>query len=149
MTDNLVFMMGEYEALVPGDRFYAWNHLWLQEDGDALKVGLTSYAVRLLQDVFFLDWTIDANTDVSARQEIGEIESSKAVSSLYAPEDGHVLNFNDAPLDDPSAVNTSGYDQGWLYRFRTEAELLSPGDYLDVLNDGWEDTQRMIKGQLN
>ena len=149
MTDNLVFMMGEYEALVPGARRYAENHLWLQEDGDALRVGLTSYAVRLLQDVFFLDWTIDSDTEVRARQEIGEIESSKAVSSLFAPVDGHVLEFNDAPLEDPSAINTSGYDDGWLYRFRTQAALLSPQDYLGVLNDGWEDTQRMIKGQLN
>jgi glycine cleavage system H protein len=149
MTDNLVFMMGEYEALVPGDRRYAENHLWLKDDGDALKVGLTSYAVRLLQDVFFLDWTIDSDTEVRGRQEIGEIESSKAVSSLFAPCDGHVLEFNDAPLEDPSAINTSGYDEGWLYRFRTQATLLSPQDYLEVLNDGWEDTQRMIKGQLN
>ena len=82
MADDLVFMMGEFEALVPGDRRYAENHLWLQEDGDGLKVGLTSYAVRLLQDVYFLDWTVDPQTNVVARQEIGEIESSKAVSSL-------------------------------------------------------------------
>ena len=147
--DNLVFMMGEYEALVPGDRRYAENHLWLQQDGDALRVGFTSYAVRLLQDVFFLDWTIDANTDVRAQQEIGEIESSKAVATLFAPVDGQVLEFNEAPLEDPSAINTSGYDAGWLYRFRTEAKLLSPHDYLAVLEGGWEDTQRIIKGQLN
>jgi len=149
MSDDLVFMMGEFEALVPGDRRYAENHLWLQQDGDALRVGFTSYAVRLLQDVFFLDWTIDANTDVNAGHEIGEIESSKAVSSLFAPVDGRVLEFNDAPLDDPSAINISGYDGGWLYRFRTEASLLSPHDYLELLEGGWEDTQRMIKGQLN
>ena len=112
-------------------------------------MGLTSYAVRLLQDVFFLDWTIDPGTEVRARQEIGEIERSKAVSSLIAPVDGHVLEFIDAPLEDPSSINTSGYDGGWLYRFRTDSTLLSPQDYLAVLEGGWEDTQRMIKGQLN
>ena len=149
MADDLVFMMGEFEALVPGDRRYAENHLWLQEDGDALKVGLTSYAVRLLQDVYFLDWTVDPQTTVAAWQEIGVIESSKAVSSLFAPVDGQVIEFNDVPLEDPSAINTAGYGDGWLYRFQTEATLLDPQEYLAVLDSGWEDTQRMIKGQLN
>ena len=149
MADDLVFMMGEFEALVPGDRRYAENHLWLQEDGDFLKVGLTSYAVRLLQDVYFLDWSVDSHSNVLAGQEIGEIESSKAVSSLFAPVDGQVLEFNDVVLEDPSAINTAGYGDGWLYRFRTDAVLLDPQEYLAVLDSGWEDTQRMIKGQLN
>ena len=149
MSDHLVFMMGEYEAIVPTDRKYAENHLWLQEDDGALRVGLTSYAVRLLQDVYFLDWTIDAGTRVLARQEIGEIESSRAVSSLFAPAEGRLMEFNDAPLDDPSTINTSGYETGWLYRFQTDATLLSPEEYVELLDGGWEQTQRLIKGQLN
>ena len=84
-----------------------------------------------------------------AGQEIGEIESSKAVSSLFAPVDGQVLEFNDVALEDPSAINTAGYGDGWLYRFRTDAVLLDPQEYLAVLDSGWEDTQRIIKGQLN
>ena len=99
--------------------------------------------------MYFLDWTVDPQTNVVARQEIGEIESSKAVSSLFAPVDGQVIEFNDVPLEDPSAINTAGYGDGWLYRFQTEATLLDPQEYLAVLDSGWEDTQRMIKGQLN
>ncbi|GIT29885.1 MAG: hypothetical protein Ct9H300mP1_19310 [Planctomycetaceae bacterium] len=116
----------------------------------APKVGLTSYAVRLLQDVYFLDWTVDPQTNVVARQEIGEIESSKAVSSLFAPVERAGDRIpKDVPLEDPSAINTAGYGDGWLYRFQTEAALLDPQEYLAVLDSGWEDTQRMIKGQLN
>jgi len=150
MSEDLVFMMGEYEARFPIDRQYCSSHLWLQSDeSGAYRVGFTSYSVRLLQDVYFLDWSIDANTAVRAKKEIGEIESSKALSTLYAPFDGQVLDFNEALLDDPSTINTDNYGNGWLFRFKTEGELLTPAQYIDELEGGWEDTQRMIKGQLN
>jgi len=142
-------MMGEYAAAIPADRLYVENHLWLQNHGDHFRVGFTTYSVRLLQDVYFLDWQIDSDTDVADRQEIGEIESSKAVSSLYAPAAGRVLEFNSAVLDDPSAINTDNYDTGWLYKFQTDAGMLSPTAYVEFLEGGWEDTQRMLKGQLN
>ncbi len=149
MADDLVFMMGEYQASLPADRQYAENHLWLQVDQEALRVGFTAYSVRLLQDVFFLDWTIDANTVVRGRQEIGEIESSKAVATLFAPADGEVLEFNESLLDDPSMINTDNYGDGWLYRFRSSRAFLSPSEYLELLEQGWGDTQRMLKGQIN
>ena len=149
MADALTFMMGEYEARIPCDRLYAENHLWLQEAAGGFRVGFTAYSVRLLQDVYFLDWTIDPHTKVEKKQPIGQIESSKAVSDLFAPTDGKVKDFNEILLNDPSAINTDGYGTGWLYHFETLSKLLSPEEYLQVLEAGWEKTQRMIKGQLN
>lgn len=149
MSDPLVFLMGKYEARIPTERRYSTNHLWLQEDGGAYRVGFTAYSVRLLQDVYFLDWTVDAGAEVRVKQEIGQIESSKALSSLYAPADGRILEFNPALLDDPSAINTDGYGAGWLFRFATDAPLLSPPDYVALLEQGWDETQRMLKGQMN
>ncbi len=149
MSDDLIFMMGNYEARFPTDRGYAENHLWLQQQGDVYRVGFTAYSVRLLQDVYFLDWTVDADSDVKHKQEIGEVESSKALSSLYAPADGRLVTFNDAVLDDPSVINTDNYAAGWLYEFATKAPLMSPDEYLQLLEGGWEATQRMIKGQMN
>jgi glycine cleavage system H protein len=148
MADDLVFMMGKYEARIPIDRLYAENHHWLQSEGGAYRVGFTAYSVRLLQDVYFLDWDIDPHTSVKRKQEIGQIESSKAVSTLHAPADGRVLDFNAGLLNDPSAINTDGYHGGWLYRFETQARLLSPPEYVALLEATWEDTQRMIKGQI-
>ena len=148
MPDDLVFMMGKYEARIPADRAYSTNHLWLQRHDGAYRVGFTAYSVRLLQDVYFLDWTIDPDTPVRHRQEIGQIESSKALSSLYAPADGRVLAFNEALLDDPSAINTDGYARGWLFTFATDAPLLTPPEYVHLLEDGWEDAQRHINGQV-
>ena len=149
MPDELIFMMGKYEARIPADRHYTTNHLWLKLDGSRYQVGFTAYSVRLLQDVFFLDWGIDPNTVVREKQDIGVIESSKALSTLYAPCDGTVGEFNELLLDDPSGINTDGYGDGWLFTFETDAELLSPEDYRKLLEDSWEDTQRVIKGQIN
>jgi len=149
MSDPIVFMMGKFEALIPTDRLYAENHLWLQEAAGGFRVGLTAYSVRLLQDVYFLDWSIDPNTPVRKKQDIGQIESSKAVSDLYSPADGTLINFNERLLDDPSAINTDNYGDGWLYHLDTQAKLMSPKEYVAHLEDGWENTQRMIKGQLN
>ena len=149
MSQDLVFMMGEYEATIPGDRFYSENHLWLQATESCFQVGFTSYSVRLLQDVYFLEWSLDPNTEVQKRQEIGEIESSKALSTLYAPNDGRILEFNERLLDDPSTINTDNYGAGWLFRFQTDAGLLTPSEYVEVLEKGWEETQRLLKGQMN
>src|SRR5690606_260989 len=112
MADDLVFMMGKFEAHIPTDRMYSENHLALLPCGDRFRVGFTAYSVRLLQDVYFLDWNIDPQTDVAHQQEIGEIESSKALSSLYAPRAGRVLQFNEQLLSDPSAINTDPYGGG-------------------------------------
>jgi glycine cleavage system H protein len=150
MPDDLVFAMGKYEARIPQDRLYANNHLWLMPlEAGGYRVGFTAYSVRLLQDVYFLDWTIDPDTAVRHRQEIGEIESSKALSTLYAPADGRVIAFNEALLDDPSTINTDSYGAGWLFDFQSEAAFLQPGEYLQKLNAGWERDQNLIKGQMH
>lgn len=149
MPDDQVFMMGKFAARIPADRLYAENHMWLQPAGDALRVGFTAYSVRLLQDVYFLSWSIDPDTAVRRKQEIGEIESSKAVSTLYAPCEGRVLRFNEALLNDPTPINTDNYGQGWLFEFQTDSPLLGPDEYVALLEAGWEQTQRTIKGQMN
>ena len=77
------------------------------------------------------------------------MESSKALSTLYAPADGRIVAFNDAVLDDPSVINTDNYGAGWLFEFATDAQTLTPTEYLEHLAAGWESTQRMIKGQMN
>lgn len=149
MAEDLVFMMGKFAARIPRDRSYVESHLWLQPEGGKYRVGFTAYSVRLLQDVYFLNWSIDPGTRVRKKQELGEIESSKALSTLYAARNGHVGEFNPQLLNDPSAINTDNYGGGWLYEFTTDEPLLTPEEYLKVLEDGWEDTQRMIKGQIN
>ena len=149
MPDDLTFAMGLYEARVPTDRLYSPHHMWLQPKGDGYRAGLTAYSVRLLQDVYFLDWQADPPMTVAKRQEIGEVESSKAVSSLYAPAAGQITAFNPDLLDDPSHINADGYGRGWLFDMTTGDTLLTPQEYVTLLSEIWDDTQRTIKGQMN
>ncbi len=148
-SDPLVFMMGQFAARIPLDRSYVESHFWFRPEGLYWRVGFTAYSVRLLQDVYFLNWYIDADTPVRKKQEIGEIESSKAVSSLYVPCDGRIVRFNERVASDPTPINTDNYGEGWLYELETSAPLLSAADYVAVLEAGWDKTQRMIKGQMN
>src|SRR6478672_1045318 len=92
---SLTFMMGKFAAEFPTDRRYAQNHMWGQPRGEVFRFGFTAYAVRLLQDVYFLDWAVDAGGDLAERQEIGSIESKKAESSLYAPVAGRLMRFKE------------------------------------------------------
>lgn len=148
---NLIFKMGEFEAHFPTDRMYAKNHMWAKQVSEnTLRFGLAAYAVRLLQDVYFLDWELAAGTSVRQGDQIGDIESSKAESSLHAPLSGTLSDFNRALLKDPSAINVDKYDTGWLFEMQSDVRtLLSPEKYLEHLEAVWEVTQRTIKGQLN
>ena len=114
------------------------------------KFGFTAYAVRLLQDVYFLDWTVDPETTVQEKAEIGSIESKKAESDLYAPIAGTVICLNDQLLRDPSTINVDKYGDGWLFEMAGVGDnLLSVDEYITHLDAVWEVTQRTIKGQLN
>lgn len=152
MPQELTFLMGKYEATFPTDRVYAANHVWLlpiEGEYHWYRVGLTAYSVRLLLDVYFLAWNLPAGSEITDRQELGEIESSKAVSSLYAPAAGTLVAYNIALLDNPAAINADTYGSGWMYEIRSSAEFLSPQRYIDFLASGWDATQRMLKGQVN
>jgi glycine cleavage system H protein len=151
MAEELIFMMGEFEARFPADRLYAKNHMWAQPQASgAIRCGFGAYAVRLLQDVYFLEWDYTAGTPVRERQKIGFIESSKAESELFSPLTGDLSLINDELMSDPSAINTDKYARGWIFEITGDnAPLLTPEVYLQHLESVWEVTQRTIKGQLN
>ncbi len=159
MSGDLIFMMGKYEAKLPTDRRYAKNHMWAQHcdaeprsprETSLWRFGFSAYAVRLLQDVYFLDWTIDAGTVLNERQAIGNIESSKAESELYAPAAGTLIEFNQQLLTDPSAINVNTYGPGWLFAMESDGDsLLSPEQYVIHLETAWKVAERTIKGQFN
>lgn len=153
---DLIFMMGKFEARFPTDRLYAKNHMWAKVYGDGadgergFRFGFSAYAVRLLQDVYFLEWTIDGDTPIREKQTIGAIESSKAESELYAPLDGRLTEFNPRLLKDPTSINVDTYGDGWLFHMTAGGDtLLSPEAYLEHLAAAWKIAERTIKGQAN
>jgi glycine cleavage system H protein len=150
VSEPLTFLMGNFEAQFPTDRQYARNHMWAQRQGDVIRFGFAAYAVRLLQDVYFLDWIVAEGTALTEKQEIGQIESKKAESSLYSPASGTLIRFNQELLSDPSAINVDKYGGGWLFEMAADGPaLLTPSDYIEHLASVWEVTQRTIKGQMN
>lgn len=150
MPESFTFLMGKHPALLPGELRYCKNHMWCRPGADGLHAfGFSAYAVRLMQDVYFLEWRIDPGF-VTLKQEIGYIETQKATSGLYAPVAGRIERFNEELLNDPSAINADGYGRGWLFDLSGPLEdTLSVREYHDFLTTAWAQAQRLIKGQLN
>jgi len=151
MPDDRTFMMGKFAAHLPGGLRYACrNHMWCRQAGEGFRFGFTAYAVRLMQDVYFLDWTVSPGDSLTLLQQIGHIETSKAESDLYAPLAGLVVCFNQDLLKDPSAVNVDKYGAGWLFELAGDSgEMVGVDEYYQYLADNWENTQRHIKGKIN
>jgi glycine cleavage system H protein len=150
MADELTFMMGKYAARLPLDRRYARNHMWCRENGACNRFGFTTYAVRLMQDVYFLDWHVSPGDSLTQLQQIGHIETSKATSDLFAPMAGTLVEFNAELLKDPSGINVDCHGNGWLFELAGDASgLMNSEQYREFLEKSWDNTQRIIKGKIN
>src|SRR5690349_5556971 len=97
----------------PENLRYAKSHEWARIDGDRATIGITDFAQHELGDVVYLDLP-KVGQSFRAGASFGTVESVKAVSDLYAPLSGEVLEINEALLDAPEGVNNSPYDNGWM-----------------------------------
>ena len=101
----------------PGDLKYTKEHEWVRLDGGDGTVGITDYAQDQLGDIVYVDLP-DVGTQVTYLEKLGEIESVKAVSELFSPVSGEVVEVNGALTDKPELVNASPYGEGWMLRVR-------------------------------
>lgn len=99
--------------LVPDDLRYSTDHEWARPGEGRVRVGITDYAQDALGDVVFVDLPAVGKV-VSAGDVLGEVESTKSVSELYAPVSGRVVEVNAALGDAPERVNEDPYGQGWI-----------------------------------
>lgn len=118
---------------IPEDNRYAKSHEYAHPEGEISVVGITDYAQKELGDVVMVELPV-VGTQVDANEEMGSIESVKAVSDLFAPVSGEVVEVNEALTEKPELVNTDPYGDGWLIKIRmsdpTELdELMSPEEY--------------------
>jgi glycine cleavage system H protein len=103
-----------------------------------------------MQDVYFLDWVVTGGDTVQHLQQIGHIETSKAVADLFAPIAGTVVEFNRDLLKDPTPINLDMYGAGWLFDLEGDAGItIGVSEYHQFLEANWEKTQRLIKGKIN
>ena len=110
---------------IPDDRRYSKEHEWaLLEDAGTVLVGISEFAQAELGDVVYVELP-KAGERVKAGGQIGEIESVKAVSDLFSPVSGEIVEVNDAVKQKPELVNDSPYENGWLLRIKPDdpAEL--------------------------
>jgi glycine cleavage system H protein len=117
----------------PEDNRYAKSHEYVHLEGNVATIGITDYAQKELGDVVFVELP-HVGTELEAGDELGSIESVKAVSELFSPVTGVVVEINEALADNPALVNTDPYGDGWMIRVRlsdpTEVdELMTAEEY--------------------
>lgn len=118
---------------VPKELLYTKEHEWIRVDGDIATVGITAYAAGELGDVVFVELpAVGAQT--KQMEPFGTIEAVKAVSDLFAPVSGQVVEVNETLSDKPEVVNSDPYGEGWMIKVKMadKAELnnlLSPEAY--------------------
>jgi glycine cleavage system H protein len=107
------------EASYPEDLLYHREHDWvrIEDDGETAVMGITWYAQDALGEVVFFD-APDVGSTISQDESYAEIESVKAVSEVFAPMSGEVLEVNSKLADDPAVVNDDAYGEGWLVKVK-------------------------------
>ena len=118
----------------PEDNRYAKSHEYVHLEGDTATIGITEYAQKELGDVVFVELP-RVGAELEAGDELGSIESVKAVSELFSPVTGVVTEVNEALADNPALVNTDPYGDGWMVRLKasdaTELDELMTADEYD------------------
>ncbi len=123
--------------VIPPDLRYTREHEWVRVDDGTGTVGITDYAQDQLGDVVYVDLP-SPGKQLSQLAVFGEIESVKAVSELYAPVSGEVVESNGALADKPELINESPYSEGWIMKLRLTEEsevenLLTADQYSDYI----------------
>ena len=122
--------------LVPGDLQYTRSHEWVRVEDGVATVGITDHAQDELGDVVFVELPEQGAT-LAAGDSFGAVESVKAVSDLYAPVGGEVVEVNGTLEDSPEKINEDPYGEGWILKLRVsdEGDLLSAPDYERLLEE--------------
>ncbi len=121
---------------VPQELRYTTDHEWARLEDARVRVGLTEFAQEALGDIVFVQLP-SVGDNVAKGGELGEVESTKSVSQVYAPVSGTVVEVNTALTEAPERINTDAYGEGWLCVIEPSApgeldELLDAAGYLSL-----------------
>ncbi len=106
---------------VPAELLYTTEHEWVERDNNTVTVGITDWAQGELGDVVFVELP-EVGADIKQGEAFGTIEAVKAVSDLYSPVTGKVVEINSALDDDPMVINQNPYGDGWMIKIELEDE---------------------------
>lgn len=121
---------------IPSDLRYTEEHEWIRIEGPMAWIGITDYAQGELGDIVFVELPSAGDT-IEKTKEFGTIEAVKAVSEMYSPLSGKVVEINTALEDDPMIVNRDPYGEGWMIKIEMSNlsevdQLLNAADYGDL-----------------
>ena len=126
--------------MIPDDLRYTAEHEWVKVIDGGVRVGITDHAQEALGDIVFV--TLPApGTSVEAGQPLGEVESTKSVSDIYAPLSGEILARNDVLDARPELVNADAYGEGWMIEIKLADPsavdgLLDAASYAKLVSEG-------------
>ncbi|KAA3635555.1 MAG: glycine cleavage system protein GcvH [Calditrichaeota bacterium] len=123
---------------IPADLRYTKEHEWVKLEGTTAIIGVTDFAQSNLTDITFFEFP-EIGREVNQMEEIGVIETSKAVSDIFSPVSGKVVAVNDALDDNPETVNSDPYGDGWLVKIEVKdasefEALLSADAYKELID---------------
>jgi len=126
--------------MVPAELRYTKDHEWAKPEGNRYRIGITAYAQEQLGDVVFVELP-KVGAKVTAKQSFGVVESVKAVSDLFAPLSGEVVEVNGDLPGAPQTVNEDPYGKGWMIVIAPSKPdevngLLTSGQYEELLKEG-------------
>ena len=117
--------------MYPTDCLYSKDHEWIRVEGDTCTLGITAFAQDELGEIVFVE-TPEAGTRFAAHDEIGTVESVKAVAEIYTPVGGEVVAVNEALADQPELVNEDPHGRGWMVRLRIDPQSPDLGELMDA-----------------
>ncbi len=121
----------------PEDLHYTTSHEWVRVDGDVGTIGITDYAQKELGEIVYLELP-EVGHMFNADEEFGTVESVKAVSELFTPLAGEIVEVNKAAIAEPGIVNDDPFGDGWLLKMKLTtdeeiAKLMSAADYAEYV----------------
>ncbi len=125
------------ELILPEDLRYTKDHEWAKKEGDKVRVGITDFAQDQLGDIVFVELP-EVDASFEKEEQFATVESVKAVSEVYMPISGKVVEVNEALVQNPELVNSSPYEEGWFVVVEpndpSELEgLMGKDEYLELL----------------
>jgi glycine cleavage system H protein len=131
MIRNLSLNLIQKEKTMnPDDLKYHKEHIWVRMSGKKATIGITDYAQDSLGDIVYVDLP-ETDTDVETNSEIGEIESTKATSSIISPVNGRVAEVNEDLTESPEIINEDPYGKGWITIIEVE-DTAETDDLMDA-----------------
>jgi glycine cleavage system H protein len=126
--------------MYPSDYLYSREHEWVHVDGEICTLGITEFAQQELGEVVFVELP-EIGQVFNANDELGTIESVKAVAEVYTPVAGEIVEVNDAVVDDPELLNEDPHHEGWLVKLRFSSasdlkSLMNAEQYEEFIKSG-------------